>query len=116
MTRKANCECLAAWVDNEPCICDEPIGPPMEVSAKRLREADQLVREIQAIDRAIKAIDGKRFCRTLIWHGSDDRVEVTLPPDIAAGVLRTMRFHAHVKLSETGVVTTSSGHRPVVSA
>jgi hypothetical protein len=119
--KRENCECLAFWVDSEPCICGEQIGPPMEVSAKKLREAEQLVRSIQHMDRELaKLAKDKPYCRTLIYTGSGSHdlppLELRLPPDIAAGLIRTMRFHALVKLSETGVVSTSSGHRPVVSA
>jgi hypothetical protein len=111
------CECLAAWVDTEPCICNEPIGAPMEVSAKKLEEANRLVSHVRHIDRALARIKAGQFCRTLIWYDAhDERLELTLPADIAQAVIRTMRFHALVKLSETGVVSTSAGHRPVVSA
>lgn len=120
------CECLAAWVDSEPCICDEPIGAPMEVSASRLSEAERLVRHVRQMDRELMrlsrqagAADNKRTYRTLIYTGADytdGSLELQLPPDIAAGLVRTMRFHALVKLSQTGVVSTASGHRPVVSA
>jgi hypothetical protein len=89
----------------------------MEVSAKKLSEAHQLVREIKSMDYALGQIKAGQWCRTLVWYDcSDGRVELTLPGDIAQGLIRTMRFHALVKLSETGVVSTSSGHRPVVSA
>ena len=113
------CECLAAWVDSEPCICDEPIGAPMEVSAKRLEEAHYIVREVRAMDRALeKLAKNKPYCRTLVdVHGSyGPNLELRLPPDIAAGLIRTMRFHALVKLSETGVTSMASGYLPVVSA
>lgn len=113
------CECLAAWVDTEPCICDQPIGPPMEVSAKKIEEAHFIVREVRAMDRALeKLAKDKPCCRTIVdVHGSyGPNLELRLPHDIAAGLIRTMRFHALVKLSETGVTSTWSGHRPVVSA
>ena len=114
---KPFCECLAAWVDSEPCICGEPIGAPMEVSAKKLREANQLVSEVRAIDYALGNIaKNKPYCRTLVYFGNDSRVEVTLPPDIAQGLLRTMRFQTLIKLAETGVTSMASGYRPVVSA
>jgi hypothetical protein len=116
-----NCECLAAWVDSEPCICDQPIGPPMEVSAKKLTEADRLVRSIQRMDQMLADIAKDTVsCRTLIHSGKGNYdtypLELFLPPDIASGLIRTMRFHALVKLGETGVVSTWSGHRPVVAA
>lgn len=114
------CECLAMWVDSEPCICDQPIGNPVEVSAKKLAEAQQLVRSIQHMDRdLVRLAKDKPYSRTLLYtgcSGSEMPLELRLPPDIAAGLIRTMRFHALVELSKTGVVSTSSGHRPVVSA
>lgn len=116
---KPFCECLAAWVDSEPCICGEPIGAPMEVSAKKLDEAQRLVRDIQAMDRALKKLaKDKPYCRTMVdVHGSyGPNLELRLPPDIAAGLIRTMRFHATVKLAETGVTSMATGYRPVVSA
>jgi hypothetical protein len=117
MTDRPFCECLAAWVDSEPCICDQPIGAPMEVSASKLAEANRLVGHIKEIDRALTSIaKGRKFCRTLIWYDSEYRAELQLPADIAQGLLRTMRFHTLVKLSETGVVSAWSGHRPVVAA
>lgn len=110
------CECLAAWVDTEPCICNEPIGAPMEVSAAKLAEANRLVNEIRQMDRALASLKAGHFYRSKLWYDNDYGVEFRLPADIAQGIIRTMRFHALVKLSETGVVSTSAGHRPVVSA
>lgn len=117
----AACECLAMWLESEPCICNEPIGAPMEVSAKKLRDAERLVRRIQNMDRElVKLAKDKPRARTLIFTGISNNdpppLELYLPPDIAAGLIRTMRFHALVELSKTGVTTTFSGHRPVVSA
>ena len=113
-----NCECLAAWVDTEPCICNEPIGAPMEVSAAKLAEANRLVSEIRQMDRALATLKAGSLYRSRLWydHHNDYALELRLPADIAQGIIRTMRFHALVKLSETGVVSTSAGHRPVVSA
>jgi hypothetical protein len=111
------CGCLAAWVDTEPCICDEPIGAPMEVSAKKIAEADRLVRKVREIDHALGNITkNKPYCRTLVWYGNDNRVEVVLPFDLAHGLLQTMRFQTLVELSKTGVTSMASGYRPVVSA
>jgi hypothetical protein len=113
------CECLAAWVDSEPCICDEPIGAPMEVSAKKLAEANRLVNEVREIDRAIAYIEKhKPFCRTVVDYDSQYRpaIQLRLPHDLALGLLRTMRFQTLVRLSETGVTSMASGYRPVVSA
>jgi hypothetical protein len=110
------------WVDSEPCICDEPIsGAPMEVSAKKLNEASCLVSKIRQIDHALERIAKQNLtCRTRVdyeIHGNyPDSVELRLPPDLASGLLRTMRFQALVKLRETGVTSMSSGYRPVVSA
>lgn len=115
------CECLAMWIESEPCICAEPIGAPMEVSAKRLEEASHLVRQVRKMDAELSRIEkNKPYCRTVVYTGCSSSdpppLELRLPPDIAAGLIRTMRFHALVKLAETGVVSTASGYRPVVSA
>lgn len=115
------CECLAAWVDTEPCICNEPIGAPMEVSAKKLAEANRLVQHVRQIDHALERIAKQGLtCRTRVdyeTHGNyPGNVALQLPPDLASGLLRTMRFHALVKLRETGVTSTASAFRPVVSA
>lgn len=118
--KREYCECLAAWVDSEPCICDEPIGTPMEVSAKKLSEANRLVSEIKAMDCALGKIKAERTYRTSVTYGDHgnypDAVSLHVPGDIAAGLIRTIRFHALVKLSQTGVTTMASGYRPVVSA
>lgn len=119
-------ECLAAWLDSEPCICDVPTGPPQELSVQKLRAANNLVDHIRAIDRALEAMGTPPRTvrgpqpfpsrRTTIWYdGDNSRIEVQLPNEIAMGLLRTMRFHAMVKLQETGVVTTGQGHRPVIA-
>lgn len=115
------CECLAAWIDAEPCICDEPIGLPMELSVAKLQEAERLARHVRQMDREIERIaKGKPYCRTLIYSdsssGGPPPLELRLPPEIATALIRTMRFHALVELSATGVTSMSSGHRPVVSA
>lgn len=115
----APCECLAAWVDTEPCICNEPIGAPMEVSEAKLAQANRLVRHLRSIEDALAylgKLEAGKGCGAVISYGYDNRLELFLPADIAAGLIRTMRFHATVQLRETGVVSTQSGHRPVVSA
>ena len=95
----------------------------MEVSAKKLRDAERLVRQVRAIDRAIERMERNKplSCRTLTYadgsnSGSDCPLEFELPRDIALGVIRTMRFHTLVKLSETGVTSMATGYRPVVSS
>lgn len=119
-------ECLAAWLDSEPCICDVPSGVPQELSVDKLRRASRLVDEIKAIDRALDSMGTAPrnvrgplpfpSRRTTIWYDGDNcRIEVHIPNEIAMGLLRTMRFHAMVKLQETGVVTTGQGHRPVIA-
>lgn len=118
----SNCktgECLAAWIDTEPCICDVPSGLPQELSAEKLAKANRLVSDIRDMDRALNQITKyKSFCRTLIWYvgnSGDSRLELNLPSDVAAGLIRTMRFHKMVALQETGIVSTGQGHRPVIS-
>lgn len=115
-----SCECLAAWVDSEPCICNEPIGAPMEVSLKKIQEAEQLARHVRQMDRELETIaKNNPYCRTVIHTGCSNQdpppLALHLPPDITAALIRTMRFHTLVELSKTGVTSTATGHRPVVS-
>lgn len=114
----AVCECLAAWVDSEPCTCNESIGAPMEVSAKKLADANRLVGHIRSIDYAMADIaKHKHNCSASINYNHEaSRLNVSLPPDIALGLLRTLRFQTLLKLSQTGVTSTATGYRPVVSA
>lgn len=49
------CECLAAWDDTVPCICNKAVTVPIDVD--KLKEAHELSEKLKDVDRWIAKVD-----------------------------------------------------------
>lgn len=109
------CECLAAWVDTEPCICNELPGVPAPLDAKKLEEATNLTRKIASMDRALGKLKPEAYHEMVVHFGQhEDPLRLYVPDDMIAGIVRTLRRHRLIELAKTGVTSGANGHRPVL--
>lgn len=110
------CECLAAWVDTEPCICGELPGAPAELDTNNLARATTLARQIKEMDYHLKKLKpGQHYHDVLVTYGQgENSLRLRMPDDMIAGVVRTMRRHRMIELAQTGVTSGAVGHRPVL--
>lgn len=131
------CECLAAWDDTRECICDKTVEMPL--STERLKEADRLVRLIEACDgrraKLEKVKSDKVTCRACVGEftrytrvtadgystyydgeGNDygeNWVDVELPKRLLLAALADERAKLMTSLQETGIISVD---RPNIKA
>lgn len=110
------CECLAAWIDDEECICGQP-AVEIPLSVDKLKAANRLIGEIERLEHTCSVLqkmdDDTIHCRgeteNARYHNryddDGDTIFFSLPRKVVLAALDKKRVSLLLKLQETGIVS-----------